>query len=126
MMITAERWPVYRTGERDPIEWDIRRAVYARDGFRCVWCGRDEPLTLDHITPWSAGGSDDSRNLRTLCWPCNERRSNYRTWGAPKDHPLPVAPWCEECWPTTRMDPAFPILAYCVDCGVNGYTGCVA
>lgn len=72
-----DRYPVIRTGERDPIPTDVRRRVYARDHFRCQWCARTWNLQLDHIVPWSAGGSDDESNLRTLCAPCNTDRSNY-------------------------------------------------
>lgn len=68
-----------RTEERAPISRELRVAVYMRDYFRCVWCGSDGRLELDHIVPWSAGGSDDFDNLRTLCHNCNDYRSNYIT-----------------------------------------------
>lgn len=28
-----------------------REAIYRRDDKKCVYCGRDHSLTLDHITP---------------------------------------------------------------------------
>ena len=77
---------VVRTGEREPIEPYKRRLIYIRDGYACQWCGLcvspddaapGELLQLDHAVPWSAGGSDSSDNLRTLCAGCNEARSNY-------------------------------------------------
>jgi hypothetical protein len=67
------RYPIHRTSrteEREPIHSDDRMYVYQRDGFRCVWCNSDKHLTLDHIEPWSARGSDHVDNLRTLCWDC--------------------------------------------------------
>ncbi|MES2211003.1 MAG: HNH endonuclease [Chloroflexota bacterium] len=80
------RHPVFRTGERDPIDPYKRRLIYERDGYACGYCGWQlEPdcrapgavLQLDHIMPWSAMGSDRSDNLRSLCGQCNEERSNY-------------------------------------------------
>ena len=48
-----------------------RAEVYARDGGRCLRCGTDDGLTLDHIVPGSLGGTDCVNNLQTLCRPCN-------------------------------------------------------
>lgn len=59
---------------RPPIPIELRRAVYERDGFHCVQCGADRPLSLDHIYPWSLGGEDTFDNLQTLCLPCNSRK----------------------------------------------------
>ena len=80
--VTGCRWPVVRTGNREPIPWMQRRLIFERDGKCCRNCGI--PLTpktaqLDHITPWTAGGTDCSCNLRLLCEPCNSARSNYRS-----------------------------------------------
>ncbi|AXK76425.1 HNH endonuclease [Mycolicibacterium neoaurum] len=93
------RYPVHRTSrteEREPIRSDDRKYVYERDGFRCVWCNAVERLTLDHVVPWSAGGSDHVDNLRTLCWDCNGHRSNFRhiddSW-----QPLPLTYFCISC-----------------------------
>lgn len=81
-----ERHPVVRTGAREPTDIYKRRLIFIRDGYTCQWCGRhtdpDDPapgmeLVLDHVLPWSANGSDRSDNLRTLCYRCNEDRSNY-------------------------------------------------
>jgi hypothetical protein len=52
----------------------VKAAVFARDGAACVICGRIELLELDHIVPFSRGGSDTVENLRVLCKPCNSRR----------------------------------------------------
>lgn len=49
----------------------VRRAVYERDGWACLHCGAMTNLSLDHVEPWSLGGSDDESNLQTLCLPCN-------------------------------------------------------
>lgn len=51
-----------------------RLRVHRRDGYRCVECGTEEPLTIDHKIPISKGGSDDESNLQTLCGSCNSRK----------------------------------------------------
>ena len=48
-----------------------RRAVYKRDGYQCATCGDVRGLQIHHVTPRSRGGSDDPRNLVTLCWKCH-------------------------------------------------------
>ncbi|QBC87855.1 HNH endonuclease [Mycobacterium avium subsp. hominissuis] len=64
------------TEDRAPISTHLRTLVYKRDNFACVWCGSCTRLELDHVVPWSAGGSDTIDNLRTLCHDCNAYRSN--------------------------------------------------
>lgn len=67
----------------------VRR--FGKKGFwyRCAhcgkWCGRpdndnvkirlDERMEVDHIRPWSQGGSDSLYNLQALCHNCNRRKS---------------------------------------------------
>lgn len=51
-----------------------RRAVFARDDYRCLACGtRSRDLTADHILPWSLFPAFrfDVENGRTLCRPCH-------------------------------------------------------
>jgi hypothetical protein len=131
---TRPRHPVIRTGEREPLDPYMRRLVYERDGYTCQHCGRGvtptskapgEVLQLDHVTPWSAGGSDRSDNLRTLCGPCNEDRSNFVDPYPPRV--IPVARNCYWCakrrgWlsdryigvPVAELD---RINVYCGACG---------
>ncbi|OKI16598.1 hypothetical protein A6A07_11360 [Streptomyces sp. CB03911] len=61
---------------RKTIPAATRAAVRDRDGHRCVSCGAVDDLTLDHIYPWSLGGSDTVDNLRVLCRPCNSRKGD--------------------------------------------------
>jgi 5-methylcytosine-specific restriction endonuclease McrA len=51
-----------------------RRAVLARDGYRCQYCGSSRHLTLDHIVPRCRGGSTSWDNVVTSCAPCNVRK----------------------------------------------------
>jgi 5-methylcytosine-specific restriction endonuclease McrA len=53
-----------------------RRAVLARDGFRCQYCGSTRHLTLDHVIPRSRGGVSSWDNIVTSCAPCNVRKGS--------------------------------------------------
>ncbi len=54
-----------------------RRALFARDGWRCVYCGTTNGrLTLDHVIPRSRGGESVWENVVTSCAPCNLRKGN--------------------------------------------------
>jgi 5-methylcytosine-specific restriction endonuclease McrA len=54
-----------------------RRALFARDGWRCVYCGTAAGrLTLDHVVPRSRGGDSVWENVVTSCAPCNHRKGN--------------------------------------------------
>ena len=77
--------------------------------YRCAhcgkWCGRpggekaripdDMKMEVDHIRPWSQGGTDDLYNLQALCKPCNRDKKanptfgdNMRTMGNAVFHPV--------------------------------------
>ena len=57
-----------------------RANVYARDGFRCQYCGvvkRDSrELNYDHVVPRSRGGPKTWENIVTACYPCNDKKHN--------------------------------------------------
>lgn len=48
-----------------------RHNIFKRDGYKCVYCGSRENLTLDHVVPRSRGGRDSWHNLVTACQKCN-------------------------------------------------------
>lgn len=49
-------------------EWDALCAHYEQ---RCLRCGQVKPLTEDHVTPLSRGGSNAIENIQPLCLDCN-------------------------------------------------------
>ena len=73
----------------------VRRPGKKGYWYRCAhcgkWCGRpgserayirdDEKMEVDHIVPWSRGGSDALYNLQPLCKPCNRSKSNAAGFG---------------------------------------------
>ena len=58
-----------------------RLAIYLRDGFLCVYCGKDlgicisDPV-LDHVVSRINGGGNESTNLVTSCKHCNDKKNN--------------------------------------------------
>ena len=52
----------------------VRRAVFERDGYRCVECGRAGHRECDHVVPLQRDpGQDpyDPNGLQTLCRACH-------------------------------------------------------
>ena len=60
--------------------------VFARDNYRCCYCGYDmtlhfayphlNVLTVDHVVPRSQGGKHAYDNLVTCCRWCNKKKRN--------------------------------------------------
>ena len=69
-----------------------RRAVFARDGNRCQYCGRAAE-NIDHVVPRPRGGAHAWDNVVASCRPC---------YAAKEDRPLPGSP------PPPRPPPAPP------------------
>jgi 5-methylcytosine-specific restriction endonuclease McrA len=67
------REPVTRSTSLSPKK---RFAIMLAYGFRCVYCGRTPAtdgitLTIDHMDPVQAGGSQGEENLVPACEACN-------------------------------------------------------
>ena len=64
--------------EEASLGYGLMRAGYVMFGVFKL-CGSAENLVIDHIIPLSHGGSNDVRNLRTLCQSCNTKEGwKYR------------------------------------------------
>ena len=62
--------------ERGPVD---EVSLLKRDGWSCAHCGATcAALQVDHIVPFSDGGSDTLRNLQWLCPPCNMSKGVHR------------------------------------------------
>jgi hypothetical protein len=105
---------VLEPGQERRLSENTRWLVLRRDRCKCVFCGKDGRLQVDHIVPWSAGGTDHIDNLRTLCEDCNQDRSNF--WVPADDtRRLPNGRECVYCSPYL-LGEADVISVYCIPC----------
>lgn len=63
-------------GTYTPEEW---LAICDGANNLCLCCGSNAPLTVDHVTPLSKGGSNTADNLQCLCRSCNSRKGTDNT-----------------------------------------------
>jgi len=75
--------PFTETGEQRKIKRTISRNMFLRivrrDNQTCQLCGKilkDSEIKIDHIIPFSKGGSTEESNLRVLCEDCNRKKGN--------------------------------------------------
>ena len=52
-----------------------RRALFARDGGRCVYCGA-AATSIDHVIPRSRGGLHVWENVVSACHKCNHHKAD--------------------------------------------------
>ena len=88
--VRAQRWT------RDYAPPLTNRALFARDGHLCLYCGEafgPRALTRDHVIPLSRGGRNDWTNVATACRHCNARKKDRtpEEWGV-ELLALPYAP----------------------------------
>lgn len=60
--------------KKEKISKKVRKTVYERDDYKCVYCGSDKNLTLDHVIPESKGGESTVENLVVACRKCNTKK----------------------------------------------------
>ena len=59
------------------IKEEVRNKIFERDGNKCKNCGSETDLCIDHIIPFSRGGTTNQKNLQILCRTCNiKKRDN--------------------------------------------------
>lgn len=73
-----------RGKNRKAIPKHIRSAVLKKYNYECAYCGSEYDLEIDHIYPYSKGGSDSFKNLQVLCRSCNRSKSDKIPFGVRK------------------------------------------
>jgi len=53
-----------------------RKNIYLRDNHTCQYCGKNGPLTIDHVMPKSRGGEDTWSNVVVSCVRCNNKKGD--------------------------------------------------
>lgn len=70
--------PIFIPRRRPPIARKLRQFIFERDNYVCGICQKPiEPgdaIHVDHIFPWSKGGSDEPDNLQAAHGSCNVRK----------------------------------------------------
>ncbi len=61
-------------GPEPPLH-QAREQALERDGHKCVQCGSEEYLQVDHICERTDGGSNYLENLQTLCKSCHNKKT---------------------------------------------------
>ncbi len=69
---------------RNKIPESIQQQVRERANYLCEFCHANEKwqyvrFTVDHVMPFSLGGSDRFDNLTLACFHCNRRKTNRLT-----------------------------------------------
>lgn len=77
-----------------------RKAVFARDGGRCVYCGAPA-ASLDHVVPRSRGGPHEWENVVASCRRCNHVKA---------DRPISELGWRLPCPPRAPTGVAWRVL----------------
>jgi 5-methylcytosine-specific restriction endonuclease McrA len=78
-----------------------RRALFARDGGRCVYCAA--PATsIDHVIPRSRGGDHSWENVVSACQRCNHAKA---------DKPLKELGWRLRSSPRAPVGAAWRVLS---------------
>jgi hypothetical protein len=93
----------------------LREAVFAAYGRKCLKCGSDYKMAIDHIIPVSCGGTNDTNNLQPLCGRCNSSKRaktiDYRQVAVPVV--IPEGDYLDNSQITHRMFPIrLPITLY--------------
>jgi len=75
-----DRFKRLRSGE---IEWSssIREWIHEMENpDRCIYCGADEKLIVEHMIPLSRGGPDHPDNAVMVCAGCNSSKGDRRLY----------------------------------------------
>jgi len=100
------------------LEWEkTKYNVVQRDGYRCTRCGANNiQLYVHHIIPLSEGGTNDPKNLTTLCENCYEKQhGRSETSGKSLDRVLSLPLYrCPSCGNEFLTPLA---MHYCPKCG---------
>lgn len=91
-----------------------RRAIFARDGWRCVYC-RGPAETIDHVMPRSRGGAHAWENVVAACARCNHSKGDRTTAELGWQLAVPPAAPKGNAWRVLGHRTADPRWAYWLD-----------
>ena len=91
-----------------PLNQTQRFKVYERDNWTCSYCSRDmrndkRAACLDHVIPYSKGGTNREQNLTTSCKRCNAAKADKTPIEAGFNWPLGVGEYLDKDSNTVRQ-----------------------
>lgn len=105
--------------QQNSIPASVRVAVFGRDDCACVYCGAEDDLTIDHMTPQSRGGGDEMENLATACRACNASKRDLTSdeFIARKAGNVTVTPYIQkQITDTEQIEAKAPLPSAVPDC----------
>jgi transcriptional regulator with XRE-family HTH domain len=63
-----------RSVRREPITRELKMLIAEKDNYECVYCSAQAVLQVDHVYPYSLGGTNEPENLVTCCDKCNRKK----------------------------------------------------
>lgn len=71
-----EKCSFYHTKQRsrDPVDEETIRLIYNLFDYKCMFCGCNKKLSLEHLIAIKKGGSNDFENLGISCRSCNSSK----------------------------------------------------
>ena len=83
-----------RQARKNYVPQKVRAAVLQRDGHKCLLCGTQEDLVVNHILSVNRGGTSEADNLQTLCGSCYRSTKGNSEVDFRKPY---EKKWCEHC-----------------------------
>lgn len=78
--MTMSKWKQLCSGQ---INWStsVREWLREKDEpTKCIYCGEEQKLTVEHILPCSCGGEDTPDNVVMVCGSCNSSKGGKRLY----------------------------------------------
>src|SRR5574344_1765181 len=78
--MVMSKWKQLCSGE---INWSssVREWRKEKDiAYRCLYCNKIRPLTIEHILPQCCGGEDIEQNVIMVCQKCNDKKNGRRLY----------------------------------------------
>lgn len=66
-------------------EWDV---MLKACGGKCLCCGDEGRLTIDHVKPMEFSGKNEADNIQPLCGGCNSKKRQKEIDYRPKNWPF--------------------------------------
>ena len=84
----------------DHISDVLELEILMRDLFTCRRCGSKDNLSVHHITPRKLGGTNNPKELLTMCDPCHDwaDEKDERTWSELTTPPVVTVDKKKKLW----------------------------